>query len=137
MHTHAHVQGQGGRTHLMSPQMAAAAAIKGKLADCREFGDVQVMQTQAFLYENMHVSPKCIIFRASVIASTYVCFRWNTHTSMNLYTCIHVIYMFAYMCEYAHTKSCIDKYKHTFTHKTNTSTHSHTRQIQAHIHTYV
>mmetsp|Transcript_38407 Transcript_38407/g.94426 ORF Transcript_38407/g.94426 Transcript_38407/m.94426 type:complete len:793 (-) Transcript_38407:107-2485(-) len=34
-------QGQGGRTHLMSPQMAAAAAIKGTLADVREFGDIQ------------------------------------------------------------------------------------------------
>jgi 3-isopropylmalate/(R)-2-methylmalate dehydratase large subunit len=30
-------QGRGGRTHLMSPAMAAAAAIKGKLADVREF----------------------------------------------------------------------------------------------------
>jgi 3-isopropylmalate/(R)-2-methylmalate dehydratase large subunit len=30
-------QGRGGRTHLMSPVMAASAAIKGKLADCREF----------------------------------------------------------------------------------------------------
>jgi 3-isopropylmalate/(R)-2-methylmalate dehydratase large subunit len=30
-------QGRGGRTHLMSPGMAAAAAIKGKLADVREF----------------------------------------------------------------------------------------------------
>lgn len=30
-------QGKGGRTHLMSPAMAAAAAIKGKLADVREF----------------------------------------------------------------------------------------------------
>lgn len=30
-------QGRGGRTHLMSPVMAAAAAIKGKLADIREF----------------------------------------------------------------------------------------------------
>ena len=30
-------QGRGGRTHLMSPAMAAAAAIKGKLSDCREF----------------------------------------------------------------------------------------------------
>ncbi len=29
-------QGRGGRTHLMSPVMAAAAAIKGKLADIRE-----------------------------------------------------------------------------------------------------
>ena len=28
-------QGRGGRTHLMSPQMAAAAAIKGKLTDFR------------------------------------------------------------------------------------------------------
>ena len=30
-------QGKGGRTHLMSPAMAAAAAIKGKLADVREY----------------------------------------------------------------------------------------------------
>lgn len=29
-------QGRGGRTHLMSPAMAAAAAIKGRLADVRE-----------------------------------------------------------------------------------------------------
>ena len=30
-------QGPGGRTHLMSPAMAAAAAIAGRLADAREF----------------------------------------------------------------------------------------------------
>lgn len=30
-------QGRGGRTHLMSPAMAAAAAIRGKFADIREF----------------------------------------------------------------------------------------------------
>jgi 3-isopropylmalate/(R)-2-methylmalate dehydratase large subunit len=30
-------QGRGGRTHLVSPAMAVAAAIKGKLADVREF----------------------------------------------------------------------------------------------------
>ena len=29
-------QGRGGRTHLVSPQMAAAAAIAGRLADVRE-----------------------------------------------------------------------------------------------------
>ncbi|GAB5457796.1 MAG: 3-isopropylmalate dehydratase large subunit [Henriciella sp.] len=29
-------QGQGGRTHLMSPQMAAAAAVTGKITDVRE-----------------------------------------------------------------------------------------------------
>ena len=29
-------QGRGGRTHLMSPAMAAAAAINGKLSDSRE-----------------------------------------------------------------------------------------------------
>ena len=30
-------QGQGGRTHLLSPSMAAAAAVSGHLADVREF----------------------------------------------------------------------------------------------------
>jgi len=29
-------QGRGGRTHLMSPAMAAVAAIRGHLADVRE-----------------------------------------------------------------------------------------------------
>ena len=29
-------QGKGGRTHLMSPAMAAAAAIAGRIADVRE-----------------------------------------------------------------------------------------------------
>jgi len=30
-------QGHGGRTHLMSPQMAVAAAIEGRIADVRSF----------------------------------------------------------------------------------------------------
>merc|ERR1711988_102478 len=30
-------QGNGGRTHLMSPAMAASAAVSGKLADVRKF----------------------------------------------------------------------------------------------------
>ena len=30
-------QGRGGRTHLVSPAMAAAAAIEGKLTDVRKF----------------------------------------------------------------------------------------------------
>jgi 3-isopropylmalate/(R)-2-methylmalate dehydratase large subunit len=30
-------QGRGGRTHLMSPAMAVAAAIAGRIADVREF----------------------------------------------------------------------------------------------------
>jgi 3-isopropylmalate/(R)-2-methylmalate dehydratase large subunit len=30
-------QGRGGRTHLVSPAMAAAAAIKGKFTDVREW----------------------------------------------------------------------------------------------------
>ena len=30
-------QGPGARTHLLSPAMAAAAAVKGRLADVREF----------------------------------------------------------------------------------------------------
>jgi len=29
-------QGKGGRTHLMSPAMAAAAAVTGRLADVRD-----------------------------------------------------------------------------------------------------
>jgi len=29
-------QGKGGRTHLMSPEMAAAAAVTGKLYDVRK-----------------------------------------------------------------------------------------------------
>jgi len=29
-------QGRGGRTHLMSPQMAAAAAVTGRLTDVRK-----------------------------------------------------------------------------------------------------
>jgi 3-isopropylmalate/(R)-2-methylmalate dehydratase large subunit len=32
-------QGRGGRTHLMSPAMAAAAAIAGRIADAREYVD--------------------------------------------------------------------------------------------------
>ena len=31
-------QGFGGRTHLVSPAMAAAAAIAGRFVDVREFG---------------------------------------------------------------------------------------------------
>src|SRR5581483_559325 len=31
-------QGPGGRTHLVSPAMAAAAAVTGHIADAREFG---------------------------------------------------------------------------------------------------
>ena len=32
-------QGPGARTHLVSPAMAAAAAVKGRFADVREFLD--------------------------------------------------------------------------------------------------
>ena len=32
-------QGRGGRTHLVSPQMAAAAAIEGRFVDIREWGE--------------------------------------------------------------------------------------------------
>jgi 3-isopropylmalate/(R)-2-methylmalate dehydratase large subunit len=31
-------QGRGGRTHLVSPAMAAAAAVRGTLTDVRDFG---------------------------------------------------------------------------------------------------
>ena len=30
-------QGRGGRTHLMSPELAAASAITGAIADIRDF----------------------------------------------------------------------------------------------------
>jgi 3-isopropylmalate/(R)-2-methylmalate dehydratase large subunit len=30
-------QGRGGRTHLMSPAMAAAAALAGRIADVRDY----------------------------------------------------------------------------------------------------
>ncbi len=36
-------QGRGGRTHLMSPAMAAAAAVTGKLADVREIAGIKVL----------------------------------------------------------------------------------------------
>ena len=32
-------QGRGGRTHLVSPQMAAAAAIEGRFVDIRTWSD--------------------------------------------------------------------------------------------------
>ena len=32
-------QGKGGRTHLMSPEMAAAAAVTGRLSDVRKLGN--------------------------------------------------------------------------------------------------
>ena len=40
-------QGAGGRTHLMSPAMAAAAAITGKLADVRKHANLQPPTTKA------------------------------------------------------------------------------------------
>ncbi|KAK4696872.1 3-isopropylmalate dehydratase, partial [Lecanoromycetidae sp. Uapishka_2] len=40
-------QGAGGRTHLMSPPMAAAAAIVGKLADVRKLADRNTAQPKA------------------------------------------------------------------------------------------
>jgi 3-isopropylmalate dehydratase len=44
-------QGAGGRTHLMSPAMAAAAAITGRLTDVRQFTDA----------EKEHGSPKVAV----------------------------------------------------------------------------
>ncbi|KAL8997565.1 MAG: hypothetical protein Q9169_003183 [Polycauliona sp. 2 TL-2023] len=40
-------QGAGGRTHLMSPVMAAAAAIVGKMADVRSLADQDAVPTKA------------------------------------------------------------------------------------------
>ena len=40
-------QGAGGRTHLMSPSMAAAAAIAGKLADVRKLADQGAVPTKS------------------------------------------------------------------------------------------
>ena len=37
-------QGPGGRTHLLSPAMAAAAAIAGRLADVRDFQPAEVLE---------------------------------------------------------------------------------------------
>ena len=42
-------QGAGGRTHLMSPAMAAAAAIIGKLADVRNLADRSATPAKAWL----------------------------------------------------------------------------------------
>ena len=41
-------QGPGGRTHLMSPAMAAAAALRGHLVDVREFGREEVGAMEPF-----------------------------------------------------------------------------------------
>ena len=49
-------QGAGGRTHLMSPVMAAAAAIVGKLADVRKLSDENV--SPANTYPKMQVDPE-------------------------------------------------------------------------------
>lgn len=40
-------QGQGGRTHLVSPQMAAAAAIKGQFVDVRQWPELSKQPEQA------------------------------------------------------------------------------------------
>ena len=36
-------QGPGARTHLMGPEMAAAAAIRGRLTDVRAFGGADTL----------------------------------------------------------------------------------------------
>ena len=49
-------QGAGGRTHLMSPVMAAAAAIVGKLADVRKLADENVSPLKA--HSKMQLDPE-------------------------------------------------------------------------------
>lgn len=49
-------QGAGGRTHLMSPVMAAAAAIVGKLADVRKLADEKVSPPKA--HPKMELDPE-------------------------------------------------------------------------------
>lgn len=49
-------QGAGGRTHLMSPVMAAAAAIVGKLADVRKLADENVSPPKA--HPKMQLDPE-------------------------------------------------------------------------------
>lgn len=51
-------QGAGGRTHLMSPVMAAAAAITGKLADVRELANGNITPVKAS--PKVDVSPEMV-----------------------------------------------------------------------------
>mmetsp|Transcript_32545 Transcript_32545/g.80234 ORF Transcript_32545/g.80234 Transcript_32545/m.80234 type:complete len:781 (-) Transcript_32545:261-2603(-) len=58
-------QGNGGRTHLVSPAMAAAAAISGKLTDVRKVGsgagltgdDVPTTDSKSFLSDDFVIAP--------------------------------------------------------------------------------
>jgi 3-isopropylmalate/(R)-2-methylmalate dehydratase large subunit len=47
-------QGRGGRTHLMSPMMAAAAAIRGHLVDVRGVVDREVNTFSDGLHSQLH-----------------------------------------------------------------------------------
>ena len=54
-------QGNGGRTHLVSPAMAAAAAITGKLADVRKLDVVDELpvytESKSYLSDDLVIAP--------------------------------------------------------------------------------
>jgi 3-isopropylmalate dehydratase len=70
-------QGSGGRTHLVSPAMAAAAAITGKLSDVRKFLGVDTSATQVlkivkeseFLDDPVLASPEPTITASAAAAA--------------------------------------------------------------------
>ncbi|KAJ7698738.1 aconitase family-domain-containing protein [Mycena rosella] len=49
-------QGAGGRTHLLSPAMAAAAALRGKLADARQFLHKSAQSTVDLVLPSDHIA---------------------------------------------------------------------------------